>query len=165
MSESPNPLPVVSSRAEFAVAVQWFAEAAIRRGARTMWWLDRDFSDWPLDELALLAVLAPWLRMPQRRLVLIAADWSRVRSDHARFCAWRVPWSHAVETLRAQEDDAAEIGAVLFDDGPTSLQMLDRDRWRGRCSVDPVDAHLLRERFDALAQRSTPDFPVTMLGL
>lgn len=165
MNSASGPLPGISSRAEFAAAVQWFTDTAIGRGARTIWWLDRDFSDWPLDEPAVLDSLAPWLRLPQRRLVMIAADWSRVRPDHARFCAWRVPWSHAVETLRAQEDDAAEIGSVLFDDGPTSLQLLDRDRWRGRCSVDPVDAHLLRERFDALAQRSTPDFPVTLLGL
>jgi hypothetical protein len=165
MNPAPGPLPVVTSRAEFVTAVRWFTGAAIQRGARTLWWLDRDFAGWPLDDTIVLDALTPWIRLAQRRLVLIAADWSRVRSEHARFCAWRVPWSHAVETLRAQEDDARDIDAVLFDDGRTSLQLLDRERWRGRCSTDAVDAQLLHERFDVLAQRSTPDLPPTLLGL
>ena len=165
MNPASGTLPVVSSRTEFAAAVRWFSDTSVQRGARTLWWLDRDFAGWPLDDPALHGTLAPWLRLAQRRLVMIAADWSSVRSEHARFCAWRVPWSHAIETLRAQEDDAHDIGAVLFDDGPVSLQLLDRDRWRGRCSTDAVDAQLLRERFDVLAQRSSPDLPVTLLGV
>ena len=166
MSSSPTPLPPrVDSRADFAVALRWFVDAALARGARTMWWLDRDFSDWPIDDPVLLDNLAPWLRLPQRRLLLVFADGSRLRSEHARFCLWRVPWAHAVETLRAQEEDAAEISTVLLDDGPTSLEVLDRDRWRGCTSVAAVDAQRLRERFDALVQRSSPDVPPTTLGL
>ena len=121
--------------------------------------------DWPLDDTRLLDTLAPWLRLPGRRLVLVAAAWSRATREHPRFTRWRVPWAHALETRRVQDEDAGAVPTLLLDDGPTSLVVLDRERWRGRCSRDPAEAQAFRERFDALTQRSEPDFPPTTLGL
>jgi hypothetical protein len=169
-SPSPTPIPpprppTIASSAGFVTAVHWFCEAAIARGARTMWWLDPDFRDWPLDDAALLDTLAAWLRLPGRHLVLVAADWSRATREHPRFSRWRLPWSHAVDTRRVQDEDAGAVPTLLLDDGPLSVQVLEREYWRGRCSRDAVDAHALRERFDALTQRSEPDFPPTTLGL
>jgi hypothetical protein len=168
MSETDHPvpdLPQLGSRADFGRAVHWFTDAAIGRGARTLYWLDPDFRDWPLDEPGLLASLNEWLRLPLRRLVMVAGDWGRVPREHPRFCAWRLPRSHALDTRRAPEEWVTELPSVLYDDGPLSIQVLDRERWRGRSSRDPVDAHRLREQFDALVQRSTPDFAATTLGL
>jgi hypothetical protein len=157
--------PQLASRKDFAAGVHWFVTAALQRGARTMWWMDPDFAQWPLSELDLLSSLTPWLRLPGRRLVLVAADWTLVAREQARFCSWRMPWSHAIETRRAQDEDAADVPTLLLDDGPLSVHLLDREHGRGRCSSDARDAYTLRHRFDALAQRSEPDFPPTKLGL
>jgi hypothetical protein len=165
MSQESPDVPPISSRAEFAAAVQWFVDRAAQRSARTMCWLDPDFNDWPLDNPQLLGSLGTWLKLPQRRLLMVAADWSRVAREHPRFCAWRLPRAHVVDTRRAPEEMAAETPCVLLDDGPTSVHLLDRTYWRGVCSADPHDAYRLRERFDALTQRSEPDFAPTTLGL
>ena len=158
-------LPHVASRAEFVHALTWLLRGAITRRARVLHLLDRDFSGWPLDEPECLDLLQRWLQLPQRKLVMVAADWSRAAREHARFNAWRVPWSHGLDTRLAPEEEHASMPSVMFDDGPLSLQLLDRDRWLGRCSDDPRDGFLLRQQFDALVQRSTPDFPPTTLGL
>lgn len=165
MNEAYQTPPPITSRAEFAAAVQWFLDHAMQRGARTLWWLDPNFGDWPLDDVKLLDALSNWLRLPQRRLLMVAADWSGVAREHPRFATWRVPRSHAIDTRRAPEEMAADMPSLLLDDGPTSVQLLDRTYWRGVCSTDARDAHILRERFDALTQRSEPDFAPTTLGL
>lgn len=158
-------LPPIRSAAEFAAAVHWFTEAAMARQARTLCWVDPDFSDWPLDDPALLDRLVPWLKQPGRRLVLLAADWRRASADHPRFNRWRVPWAHAIDTRRVQEEDAPGLPTLLLDDGPVSVVVFERALWRGRCSREAAEAHALRERIDAFAQRSEPGFPPTTLGL
>lgn len=155
----------ITSHGEFVRALRGLVDAALDRDARTLWWLDPSFRDWPLDDAALLEQLAGWFRLPSRRLVMVAADWGDVTRDHPRFCRWRTPWVHALDTRRAQEEDAAEMPTLMLDDGPLSLQILDRLHWRGQAAKDAHTARLLRERFDALTQRSEPDFARTTLGL
>lgn len=158
-------LPGVGSRAEFVAAIHWGLQQAAARGARRLLWIDGDFRDWPLDESALLAGLAQWLHLPQRRLVMIARDWSQMRARHPRFCAWRRMWSHALDMRSPPQDEAGLLPTLLLDDTRVLVRLSDALHWRGRCGLDPRESTLLFAEFDALAQRSDPDFPVTQLGL
>lgn len=161
-SEEP---PTIGSRAEFRAAILWGLQQSVARGARRLLWIDGDFRDWPLDDPALLELLGEWLHRPQRRLVMIARDWSQMRPHHPRFCAWRRMWSHALETRSPPEDEAGLLPTLLLDDTRVLVRLSDALHWRGRCGLDPRESSLLFTEFDALAQRSDADFPVTQLGL
>jgi hypothetical protein len=164
---------LVDSRAAWQAAVLAATERAVAGGARRLWWFDESFADWPLDQAGLHEVLMPWLRLPQRRLVLLASSYAGWRSRQPRFVAWRRDWSHAIDTLRWPEADAERPAAlptsVLVDDRQTVLVLHDRLHWRGRLHDSSAEsqatAAALRQTIDALAQRSAPDLPPTELGL
>lgn len=146
-------------------AIQWGVASAAEGGARHLLWVDADYASWPLDSPELLASLSHWLHRPQRRLTMLARDWSRMRAQHPRFCAWRREWGHAVETRTPADDEAPTLPTLLLDDRRVCVRLVDAVHWRGRCSLDAGETRLLHAEFDALAQRSAPDFPVTQLGL
>ena len=159
-----NGLPTITSRAEFGAAVVWGVQTAVERGARGIWFTDPHFADWPLDDPDLLAHLTAWLRLPQRRLVLLAERYDDLVRSKPRFVAWRRQWAHAVEAWSPQ-DQPAHLPTWLLDDGPVCLAVGDRVHWRGRCAIDPREAHLRRQELDAVLQRSETAFPVNQLGL
>jgi len=158
-------VPTISSRSELQTALRWGFETAIAAGARRIIIVDAHFNDWPLDEPALHSQLTAWLRLPQRRLLLLAARYDELPRRHPRFVAWRALWAHAIETRAPAEDEAADLPTLLVDDGTTSVQLHDPLHWRGRSEVDARSAHQWRERIDVLLQRSEAAFPVNALGL
>ncbi len=153
------------TRATFADALRWAFAHAIEGGARRIVCVDPQFAEWPLDDAALLSRLAGWLRRPQRRLVLLAADFEALARRHARFDAWRADWAHAIEAFAPSEEDRLELPTLLVDDGDSVLELFDNVRWRGRATADAQAARSAREAADALLQRSTPAYPVKRLGL
>lgn len=157
--------PKITSRAEFTAAIAWGFEQAVAGGARRIVCVDPDFADWPLDDPALHERLTAWLRLPQRRLVLLAARFDEVPRRHPRFVAWRVHWSHAVEAFSPPESDAADLPCLLVDDTAISVQLVDRTHWRGRAERDARSARLVRDSIDAVLQRSEASFSVNRLGL
>lgn len=157
--------PVIDSRPAWTAALHWGLQTAIAQGARKLTCVDVDFADWPLNDAAWLQPLAAWLRLPQRRLVLLAARFDEVPRRHPRFVAWRSDWAHAVDALQAPDELAGSLPSVLLDDREVSVQLLDPVHWRGRAALDARAAHLLRERIDAVLQRSAVSFPVKTLGL
>ena len=157
-------LPTITSRAEFCAAVVWGVQTAVERGARRLWFTDPDFADWPLDDPALLNALTAWLRLPQRRLVLLAESYDEVVREKPRFVAWRRPWAHAIEAWSPQ-DLPADLPTWLLDDGPVCVAVADRVHWRGNRAGDAQQAHLRRQMVDALLQRSKAAFQVDNLGL
>ncbi|MFY9510380.1 MAG: hypothetical protein WAQ05_05350 [Rubrivivax sp.] len=157
--------PPIGSRSEFQAAVRWGLQTAIAAGARRIVAIAPSFADWPLDEPALHQALAAWLRLPQRRLVLLAANYDAVPRRHARFVAWRTSWSHAIDTRSPAEGDTLELPTLLLDDGATTVHLLDPVHWRGRAACDARIAHQWRDEIDAHLQRSEPAFPVNALGL
>lgn len=163
--DAPPAVPAISSRAGFCAAVSWGVQAAMARGARKLLWVDPDYDDWPLDDPALLDSLTQWLHRPQRRLVMLARDWRSMPQRHARFCAWRRHYTHALETRTPDLDDAPTLPTLLIDDTGVCVRLNDRVHWRGRCGLDAGETRLLYTEFDVLAQRSTPDFPVNQVGL
>lgn len=153
------------SRGAFQDAVRQAFDTAIGRGARRIVCCDPDFADWPLDDAALLDRLVPWLKLPQRRLVLLAADWSVLPRRHPRFVAWRSPWVHAVEGWAPGEGDDAELPRVLVDDGKVFVHLRDAEHWRGRAGQDAAEAQRWRDTIDARIERAQAAFFLRPLGL
>ena len=157
--------PTIDSRAGFVAAVHWGVQAAIAEGTRRIVCADPDFAVWPLDEPPLIESFTAWLRLPQRRLVLLAADYQHVPRRSPRFTAWRRDWVHAIEAWQPPEELRAGLPSVLCGDGATCVHLIDTLHWRGRAASDPRSAQQWRDRLDAFLQRSEPAFPAQTLGL
>ncbi len=167
MSELPagNP-PAVESRGDFAAAVHWAVATAIADGARTLVAVDPAFDElWPWDDAALREALVGWFRLPQRRLVLLAANYDAVPRLHPRFTTWRRDWAHAIDTRLVPEELADGLPTLLIDDRRTSLHLREREQGRGRASLEVRTRLLWQERADVWLQRSSPGFAITTLGL
>lgn len=165
MSDTLPTPPPIDSRLAWGAALKWGLQTAIARGARSITCVDADFADWPLNDGALLQEVGFWLRLPQRRLVLLAAGFEEVPRRHPRFMAWRRDWVHAIHGLQAPEELVPSLPRALLDDASLSVELLDSVHWRGRASLEARTAHLLRERVDAILQRATPAFALNTLGL
>jgi hypothetical protein len=157
--------PKIDSRSGFVAAVHWGFDTAIAAGARRIVIVDRDFAEWPLDDPVLHERLTAWLRLPKRRLVLLAHDFDAVPRRHPRFVRWRADWVHAIDAFSPPAEDPVELPTLLVDDGAISVQLIDAVHWRGRAEHDPRQAQLWRESLDAVLQRSEPAFAANRLGL
>ncbi len=158
--------PAIDSRAAFADAVRWSVRCSLAAAARRIVWVDRDFAEWPLDDPALHADLSTWLRLPQRRLVLLAADYTVLPRSHPRFVGWRRLWSHAVEAWSPSDEAVAkDLPTLAIDEGAVCLHLADAIHWRGSAVLDKRAARLWRDQIEAVLQRSEPAFPVSTLGL
>jgi hypothetical protein len=167
MSPAPTPpaLPVIDSRRGWQDAVLWGFTTAMAQGARRIVAVDPSFADWPLDDPALLQGLTDWLRLPQRRLVLLAAQFDELPRRCPRFNAWRTPWAHAIEGWQVPEDLARDLPTVLSGDGAVSVQLIDALHWRGRVALDARRARQWCEEIDVVLQRSERALAVRTLGL
>jgi hypothetical protein len=157
--------PPIDSRAGYRAALCWGFQTAIQRGARTITCVDPDFAEWPLDDPALLQALTAWLRLPQRRLVLLAADYRAMPRALPRFTAWRSHWVHAMAFWQAAAEMAADLPSLLLDDRGLSVRLIDAEHWRGSTSLDARTALPWRERTELLLQRAEAAFAVNTLGL
>lgn len=162
MSESP---PRIDSSESFDAALRWGFETAIANKARCITCVATTFEDWPLDDPALLESLTTWMRLPQRRLVLLAANYDEVPRRLPRFTGWRRDWAHLIQALQPPLELAADLPTLLIDDRSVGVNLIDPVHWRGRAEVDVRARLLWQERIDAILQRSEPAFPVTTLGL
>jgi len=160
----PEP-PAITSRAGFQTALRWGFAQAIAGGARQIVAVNRDFCDWPFEDLGLQAELAAWLRLPERRLVLLATSYDEIMRRQPRFVAWRALWSHAIRAGSPASSDAVDLPGLLVDDRDVSVHLIDPIHWRGRAALDARTAQSWRDRIDALLQRSETAFAVNQLGL
>ena len=126
--------------------------------------IDRDFYAWPLDDPQLLQGLADWLRLPGRRLRIVALDFDAVVRSHPRFARWRRDWSHRIEAL-SPADGLLPPGLRLLAAGPVLLQWLDAPDWRLRLITDGLQRQSLHEQCADFLQRCEPAWPATTLGL
>jgi hypothetical protein len=165
MVDPPRPLPTVDSRAAFQAAVAQSPALAAAGGLRRLRWVDADFADWPLDDERLLQGLSRWLRLPQRELVLLGADFEGVAQRRPRFMAWYRDWTHAVHAWAPLAAEDRELPTLLLVDGEAVLQVFDRRHWRARWHVGVAEAQPWRHQIDALLQRCAPALPATTLGL
>ena len=63
------------------------------------------------------------------------------------------------------ELEAQQVPTLLLVPGQVCVRLLDPVHFRGTVSNRAADQHDVRERIDALLQRSVEAFPVTTLGL
>ena len=154
--------PAVDSLASYHAALHWGVAQASARSARTLWCVDEDFADWPWNQPELLQALVPWLRLPQRRLVLVARQFDTLQRRHPRFVAWRADWAHAVDTWAPSEGERPVLPA---DDGATLVHRLQAPDWRVSVVTDAARAQAARGEVQALLARCESAFPVKALGL
>jgi hypothetical protein len=164
-ASSPPTPPAIDSQLAFQAAIRWGFETAAANGARRLIFCDPDFALWPLNDATWLQAMGSWLRLPQRRLDVLARDFDEVPRRFARFMTWRRDWTHVIHYWQAPEELATDLPRVLVSDGPVNVQLLDAEHWRGRAQVDSRAGHLLRERIDVVLQRSASSFAVNTLGL
>ena len=126
--------------------------------------IDRDFAAWPLDEPQLLQGLADWMRLPGRRMSIVALDFDALARSHPRFARWRRDWVHRIEAL-CPADGVLPPGLRLLAAGPVLLQWLDAPDWRLRPITDRVQVQSLHEQCADFLQRCEPAWPSTTLGL
>ncbi len=162
---APAPTGAIDSRGAFEASLHEALAAALAQRARRMVWVDPDFAGWPLDDALWLQRLGEWLRLPQRRLLLLASDFEALRPRCPRFVAGYRLWTHAITACSPLPEDAVELPSLLLADGAALVQLLDKDHWRGWSSNEPALLRLGQERIDALLQRSQPAFAATTLGL
>ena len=86
-----TPPPLIDSRPAFHEGLRWLVAQATLHTTRTLWLVDRDFADWPLGDAAFIGALAGWLRLPQRRLVMVAASFEAVPGFGVRGVVGGVP--------------------------------------------------------------------------
>ncbi len=172
MSTEPNPTggtppapPAVDSRAGFHRAIVWGFKTAIDAGARQVLCVDRDFAEWPLDDAELLQALTTWLRLPQRRLLMLAGSFDTVPRRSPRFNAWRRHWTHAIEGWQPPDEMNVELPTLLVADRILTVRLIDHANWRGRASLDQRDARVQSQEIDAVLQRCERAFSVNALGL
>lgn len=148
-------------------ALRWGFERALAEGARNITCVAPRFEEpWPWDDEGLLRAFVPWLRMPQRRLVLLAADYRNMALRFPRFDHWRRHWVHAVQAWQCPQDGAQALpSAALFDNQRVSVQLLDAETGRGRAALEVRHRLLLAQQIDAILQRSEAAWPAKTLGL
>ena len=160
-----NPPPLIDSRASFVAALAWGFQEAIGQGSRQIICADSDFAQWSWDDAQALAALGAWLRLPQRRLVLLARNYDEMPRRWPRFCTWRREWAHAISAWQPPQDWATELPTLQVADRAVSVHLVDAVRWRGRALLDEHAAQRWREKVDVVLQRSEPAFAVSTLGL
>ncbi|NRF69733.1 hypothetical protein HLB44_22260 [Aquincola sp. S2] len=131
---------------------------------RVVWCIDSDFADWPFDDTAVLQALQRWAQAPGRLLKVVGVDYDAVTRRFPRLAAWRRDWSHCVQAWQPAPDERVDLPSVLLA-GTSAVELLDRERWRGRTLRDAAELRQLGEACDAITQRCEPAWPATTLGL
>ena len=155
---------IIDGRTAFHRALTAALDEAATSGVQQLWLCDPDFADWPLAQAPVLDALGRWAHS-QRRLTLLAADYTVLGTRFARWLAWRRQWSHIVRCLLVHEEEAPSVPSLLFVPGFTAVRLHDRDRHRGRIHRAATELAPCHQLLDALSQRAEESFPVTTLGL
>lgn len=148
----------------FQAALRAELQAALARGANALWLVDADFTDWPLDDVALVDALTAWARGRGRQLRLLARDFDELPRRKPRFTQWRRVFAHVVEARVAASVDRSEFPTLLLLDGGGLLAGPAPAR-RGHPLRDEQERRTWREVADAISQRSEAGFPAHPLGL
>ena len=152
------------SRSEFIALAREMLSALDKTTGRDITLVDVDFSVWPLDDVTIVEALTRWIQLPGRCLRLVGRRFDLLERGQPRFAAWRKPFSHAVQCMTPVDLEPSDMPAVLLLESGY-VELLDRERWQARWTLDRRAWVLQRERIDALVQRCESAWPVTVLGL
>lgn len=158
---------VYESRDEIRQILRQALQLSAEQGGRELFWVDNDFTDWPLSDPAVLDTLHRWA-LPHRRLHLLAPDYEPLRRAHPRFVEWRRLHDHVVTAKAFDPADLdrsqpAPSGALL---APGLLVFKQWSPVRASLALRQArEEATVREWFDAIEQRSTDSFGSSTLGL
>lgn len=155
---------VIDSEAAFAQAVWAGIDQARQQRLREITLCDPHFAFWPLSQERVLSALTAFVKLPGRRLVLVAQGYDHLRRRHPRFLRWRAVWGHAVTPLCFQ-DPSAELPSVLLADRAYALRLQAPDVWSGAWVTDRQRLIALVEQVAMWRQQSHPDLPINLTGL
>jgi hypothetical protein len=171
MSEPIKPLGptlergVIDSRTSFRDQLARSVVGAAIEGRRELIWVDADFADWPLDNAQVLDAITRWARRPERRFLMVASSFDDVPRRHPRFTQWRRTWAHRIDCRVAAAVDTSEMPSLMLAGDLYSLQLMDRNVWRGRWLDDEADQRAWREVVEAILTRAEGGFAANVLGL
>lgn len=124
---------------------------------------DTDFSDWPLNQNAVIESLTAWAASG-RTLTLLANQYDEVHRYQPRFTVWRRTWGHLVEARVCDEPTRGDVPSAIW--SPTwFLRRTDRAHQSGYSSSDRVMSAHLKELLTERLRTSAPGFPASVLGL
>lgn len=155
---------LITTRDEFVDALRGGFERLQASGCREAWMCDDDFAEWPLDEPPVLDALAKW-SLPHRKLTVIARDYDVLARRHPRWVQYRRQWSHVVDCRTPDSSLEGTLPIVFLGDRTFVVRLAHPEQYRGVATTAPGDLVSSRETIDAIAQRSDPGFPATVLGL
>lgn len=154
-----------SGRQAFRQAVRNLLSVADESGWKEMLFVDVDYADWPLGELAPVQSLQRWSR-PGRKLTLLAQDFRGLQRDCPRFVTWRQTWDHLFEGRRCARGAGATSALPCAIWTPEwVLHRLEGERFVAYLGRDAARRLQLKEMLLDLIKVSTPAFPATTLGL
>lgn len=140
---------------------------AFQSDTRRIVLLDPDFTRWPLSSPALLGALQTWAGRGARKLEMAAPEWRLCERAHPRLLAWRKGFDHLLSIRQFDPQDAGADWpiALLAIQGGAALRLLEWHDGLAHWSHEGVERQALLEIFDAIAQRSSPGWPLTTVGL
>lgn len=140
---------------------------AISQARRELCFMDRDLSDWPIEEPAMIARLERLLANSRRaslRMLVHDARW--LERSAPRLVAMRRRVGGLVEIRKIAGDAERADGGLLIADADCAVVRFHADAFRGRVVVEAQEAvEPLRRRYDQLWNDATRCLPVTTLGL
>jgi len=155
---------VIDSEASFAQAVLAGIEQARQQGIRELTLCDPHFAFWPLSQEQVLTALTAFVKLPGRRLILVAQGYDHLRRRHPKFLRWRAVWGHTVMPLCFQ-DPSAELPSVLLADRAYALRLHAPEVWSGAWVSDRQRLIALVEQVALWRQQSQPDLSINLTGL
>ena len=140
---------------------------AMAQAQRSLRLMDRDLSDWPIEEPTSSARLERLLTRSRRAWVrILVRDERWLERGAPRLAALRRRVGGAVEVRRIADDAEGVPGGLLIVDGDCAVERFHAEAFRGRLVVGPSDGiEALQRCYDRLWEDATPCLPLTTLGL
>lgn len=154
----------VDSELSFAEAVHAGIEATTEQGVRELTFCDPHFGFWPLSQDRVLSALTAFLKVPGRRLTLIAQGYEHLRRRHPKFVRWRQVWGHVVSPL-CLLDPSADLPCLLLADRRHALLLPQADAWSGDWVTERERLLALQEKVVLWRQQAQPDLAISVTGL
>lgn len=154
----------VDSEFTFGEAVHAGIEAARDEGVRELTFCDPHFGFWPLSQDRVLTSLTAFLKVPGRRLTLLAQDYEHLRRRHPKFVRWRQVWGHVVTPLCLQ-NPTTDLPCLLMADRRHALLLPQADAWSGGWVTERERVLGLQEKVVLWKQQAQFDLAISVTGL
>ena len=159
-----EPRPEIDGRLAALAALRGLLLELPAAATRQIWLVDADSSDWPLDDLEVLAALTRWARLPGRRLIWIGEAFEALARSHPRLALWRRDFAHAVQPWRPTPEGQITLPCWLMTE-QRAVVLDDRQHWRGHTVTAASELRDLRDASDVLLQHCEPGWQAYTLGL